>query len=175
MGARPIDVRVELDASTDRISAANPVNSVEPIYVWRPRDERAARHLAASLSRWSRFALDPGFAPSAGALYDRWIELVFSGSHEALAWRDAGEIAGLLTFRLASEAAWIELLVVDEARQGRGIASTLIAAFLSLARERGHDLARVKTQLRNTAALRSYERAGFAIRRATLVLHWWRS
>lgn len=82
-------------------------------------------------------------------------------------------MGALLTFVTEPDAR-IELLVVDRGRRSRGVGPRLARAFLNAAAAAGRERATVRTQLRNGAALRAYERAGFVIREVTMILHWWR-
>lgn len=173
LGARLVDVRLELSAPVKSLVAHTPSRSIEVIEEWSSDDRNAAIELAEDLSAWSRFARDPAFADSAARMYRKWIGMAFSGAHEALVWREQGRIAGILTSRLEPDAAWLELLDVNEGHRGRGIGLALVNAFLARAGTTARPVARVRTQLRNAGALRTYERAGFGLSRATLVLHWW--
>ena len=175
VGAVLTDIRADLSIPI----VADPVRGrdregVELIATWDAADREAAVRLAEDLSVWSRFALDPKLARYATELYRRWIGLAFEGANETLVSRGVPGIEGLLTFVRRPPEAVIELLVVADASRGRGIGSSLMQAFLGTASASGYATARVRTQLRNLSALRTYERAGFGIEAATLVLHWWR-
>jgi predicted GNAT family N-acyltransferase len=69
-------------------------------------------------------------------------------------------IATLRLLIVASEAR-ISRVAVERHWRGRGIASRMLDAAVSTARERGCDRARLASQLKATAL---YERAGFAVR-----------
>ena len=173
LGAQVVDVRLELSARVGDEVAHTSSSLVEVIGKWSSSDREAATALAEDLSTWSRFARDPAFADSAARMYRNWIGMAFSGEHETLAWRDQGRIAGILTSKLEPDAVWLELLDVNDGYRGRGIGLALVNAFLARAVATKRPVARVRTQLRNTGAVRTYERAGFGLSRATLVLHWW--
>lgn len=173
LGARVVDVRLELSALVGNTLAHTPSRPIEVVGEWSSSDREAATALAEDLSTWSRFARDPAFADSAARMYRSWIGMAFSGEHETLVWREQGRIAGILTSKLEPDAAWLELLDVHEGHRGRGIGLALVNAFLARAGATTPRVAKVRTQLRNTGAVRTYERAGFGLSRATLVLHWW--
>lgn len=174
VGARLIDTRVELAAALDGLPLSSDRSAaIEEVRTWSERDRSAARELAADLSRWSRFGLDPAFSGRAAAMYDRWIGQAFEGAHRTLVWRESGQIAGLLTFEIDGATAWIELLVVHHRYRGHGIGLALVRTFLTVARDAAASTARVRTQLRNSGAIVTYERAGLAVDRTTKVLHWW--
>lgn len=174
-GARLTDVRVEMEADLSEPPAADPGEGVEEIVTWDRRDIDDAVALSRALSTWSRFAADPLFAAHAARLYREWVGHAFSGAHGALVRRDGGRIVGLLTYRLATDPAWIELLAVRDDRRGKGVGTALSRAFLAKARAAQRGRARVRTQLRNVGAIRTYERAGFRVAACTFMLHWWRS
>jgi ribosomal protein S18 acetylase RimI-like enzyme len=75
---------------------------------------------------------------------------------------------GFLAVLETGDARVIDLVGVAPERQGRGVGSTLVDAFVR--RHRGHELV-VGTQLANVPSLRLYRRAGFAIARSAFVLH----
>lgn len=173
LGAHPVDVRIELALSLAGRRSDPPPASVEAPTSWAEHDRHALVSLAIEQSAWSRLARDPAFAAAVPRMYERWVGNVFSGHDEALVWREGGRIVGMLTTRPEPPIAWLELLDVHADGRGRGIGGALVREFLRRAALAGHREARVRTQLRNAAAIRTYERAGFAFSHATFVLHWW--
>lgn len=175
VGAVLTDIRVDLSIAVGAEPIQEPhVDGIEHVARWSDTDRRAATGLAERLSAWSRFRLDTRLTSYSDELYRRWISLAFTGAHEALVSRGTSGVNGLLTYTLGPIEAVIELLVVDDESRARGIGPSLIQAFLGRARASGCATGRVRTQLRNLSALRAYERAGFTLQAATLVLHWWR-
>ena len=85
---------------------------------------------------------------------------------------DAGVIAGSLTlavFRIPTGIrAWIEDVVVDERRRGRGIGEALTRRAIRLARDAGARTIELTSRPSREAANRLYERVGF-VRRETNV------
>ena len=105
----------------------------------------AVTALAGDQAAWSRFARDPALAGAVAGLYRTWVGHAFTG----------------------------ELIDVSAARRSHGTGLALVRAFLARAANASHSQARVRTQLRNTVAIRTYERAGFTLSRIGFVLHWW--
>jgi len=173
LGARPIDVRIELRVDLRRFVASAPHERVEAVGSWGTDDRVAASALVKLLSAESRFRLDPRFAPRVEDLYGRWLQRAFSGADNGLVWREHGEVVGLLTYRIEGSDAWLELLAVSSNMRGGGIGTALTNAFLLQAQGGNSRTARVRTHLRNLAAVRVYESAGFRMERCLLVLHRW--
>lgn len=173
LGARMVDARVEFTRPLDQADASIGPLDVEAVTRWSDGDRAAVTALAVEQSGWSRLARDPAFAGSVERLYETWVTKAFTGEHQAFVRREAGAVVGMLTGKQDGDVAWIELLDVDAEHRGRGIGAALVREFLERARAEGRREARVRTQLRNLPAIRTYERAGFTLDRVTLVLHWW--
>lgn len=75
-----------------------------------------------------------------------------------IAW-EAGEIIGLITFRLMGEEC--EILSLDSLRENRGIGTALTQKVICLAREAGLSKVKLITTNDNIRALRFYQRRGF--------------
>jgi ribosomal protein S18 acetylase RimI-like enzyme len=96
-------------------------------------------------------------------------EIVRSPACHLLLARDAGgAIVGTLTlamFRIPTGLrAWIEDVVVDEAKRGQGVGAELTNAAIRLARERGARTVDLTSRPSREAANRLYQRLGFALR-----------
>ncbi|MCB1499030.1 MAG: GNAT family N-acetyltransferase [Bauldia sp.] len=73
----------------------------------------------------------------------------------------------LLLFRSGSRVARLYSLAVDAGHRGRGLAAVLLADAERLARRRGCDRVRLEVRADNPAAIRLYERSGYAFRGLT--------
>lgn len=172
LGARVVDARIELSTPLEHPVAAAP-SSIETVVAWTPEDREAVTALAVDQAAWSRFARDPAFAGAVAGMYRTWVGHAFTGELDALVQRDGGRIVGMLMSEVKDGVPWIELIDVSAAHRGHGTGLALVRAFLARAANTGHSQARVRTQLRNTVAIRTYERAGFTLSRIGFVLHWW--
>jgi len=70
----------------------------------------------------------------------------------------------LLLFRAGSRVARLYSLALDAGHRGRGLATALLADAERLARRRGCDRLRLEVRVDNPAAVRLYERSGYAFR-----------
>jgi ribosomal-protein-alanine N-acetyltransferase len=79
-----------------------------------------------------------------------------------LAARDGGEIVGFLDIHIASGDAHINELGVTPSRQNEGIGWALMSYALALAKNEGCTVVSLEVRESNHAAIRLYEKAGFA-------------
>ncbi len=140
----------------------------------RPGDEAGVVALARRALRMSRFHRDPAIGVDvADALKGQWAANYFCGLRGdamTVAEGPSGEIAGfLLALRAADGAMVIDLVAVNEASRGRGLAASLTRAAQGLF-PRARRL-RVGTQAVNGAARRAYEKLGFEPAGTDHVLH----
>lgn len=97
--------------------------------------------------------------------------------HVLVACADGGEVAGvavlsfLFTLEHGGPAAWLDELYVADAYRGRGIGERLVAAALSVARERGCVALDLEVEPGHDAATRLYERLGFRRHRRVRWVH----
>lgn len=133
--------------------------------------------LAWQSGEYSRFRLDPNFAPAFfERLYSHWMRHSLSGG---LAWQvlvlgnPAGPVRGMLTLGERNGQAEIGLLAVDRPARGQGGGQRLLAAALASARQRGYNAIGVRTQLANAPACRLYAAAGFVLLAEQHVYHLW--
>ncbi|SHJ08631.1 dTDP-4-amino-4,6-dideoxy-D-galactose acyltransferase [Hymenobacter daecheongensis DSM 21074] len=122
--------------------------------------------LAIQSGCFSRYRLDPGFAPDVyERLYSRWIENSVSGARarEVLVYQPQpdAEATGLATLGIKHNRVNIDLLAVDAPMRGLGIGAKLIQAARQRTHAWGFRELEVVTQLDNEAACRMYERCGF--------------
>ncbi len=94
--------------------------------------------------------------------------MLASDAIDQLVAEDGDEIVGvatLVTFRIPTGMrAWIEDVVVDEARNGEGIGRALTEAMLERARQRGCVTVDLTSRPSRQAANRLYQRVGFEAR-----------
>jgi ribosomal protein S18 acetylase RimI-like enzyme len=83
-----------------------------------------------------------------------------------------GEPAGIALLARRGERMWCGGFGVVAAHRGRGHGHALAAAMVDEAREAGADHLSLEVLTRNTAALRVYEAAGFALQRRLLLVAW---
>ena len=86
-------------------------------------------------------------------------ECVDLGAADGFAAYEAGELVGLVTFRVAAGA--MEILSLDSVREGRGIGGALLDAAVAEARRAGCERVWLITTNDNLAALRFYQRRDF--------------
>ena len=172
-GFKLIDTAVTLSRASDaRVARGTSGVAVRPA---RPDDRDAVLDVASSSFTESRFHADPVVpGPVADQIKRDWAGAYFSGERgDRLLVADVdGAIAGfvaLLATGAGSERTHvIDLIAVARAAQSRGAGTALVAAAVA---EPGAALVRVGTQIRNTASLRLYLKAGFVIESSSYVLH----
>ena len=83
-----------------------------------------------------------------------------------------GEPSGIALLARRAQQAWCGGMGVTMDQRGRGLAQQLTAEMIRQAREAGASALTLEVLTRNIAAMRVYERAGFAVTRRLLVLVW---
>jgi len=131
-------------------------------------------HLGPAIDRlapWSRFASDPRFGTAvARDVYLHWVKSSAEDDTGLfLVAEEGGEIAGFMT---CEESSRMRICLIAANEGGRGVGTALAKAAFVWADSVNEDLW-VKTSLRNTAALRFYERSGFRIEDVTYSYHLW--
>ncbi len=141
-----------------------------------PRDADSVASTATAALTTSRFHLDPEVpAETASFVKSEWARSLALGSRgiRCRVVRQTGGVSGFLG-AIASEGdrdiLTIDLIAVRPEWQGRGVGAALVRDFLILAQAQGA-LARVGTQVANTAAVRFYEGLGFSLANCMYVLH----
>lgn len=139
----------------------------------RREDEGAAVALARASFTKSRFHNDP-LIPKAVAdeLKGEWVRNYFlraRGDAMVVA-EEGGRLTGFLLLLDAGDALIIDLVAVADRQRGRGVAAAMTRfAEASFPRK---SLIRVGTQIGNAAAIRSYQRMGFALERSQYIFHY---
>jgi ribosomal protein S18 acetylase RimI-like enzyme len=171
-GFRAVDVALTFAA--DAIAASPAIASVRFAQL---RDREAVEAIAGSAFRFSRFHLDPALpAALAHRVKARWAGNWFAGARGdgMVVAEDAGRVAGFLQLLWAKDGRLvIDLIAVDEASRGCGLATAMIgfAATHATGDARRPAGVVVGTQAANVASVRLYESLGFRLRDAQFVLH----
>jgi len=174
LGWRMVDMRVTLGIE---MSTAAKIDS--PMRLAGAGDLAYLKQLAISSHKDSRFYTDGKFPEAAcGGLFAAWIERSvhdpgFAGAVFVPEIAE-GKPAGYITCALKQGAGEIGLIAVDPAARRTGLGTRLLAQATSWFAAQGADRASVVTQGCNIAALRMYQRYGFAIESIQLWFHWWR-
>lgn len=181
-----LDLRLVLDCDVRQASLPAPRRAVR---AFRPDDLPALERIAATSFADSRFSLDPYF-PKARVpeMYRRWLhqrcmdvpDVVMRPADAVfVADGDDGQPAGFLTALLLPSAdntplGCVDLVAVDGRTRGQYIGESMTRTALRWFAEQGCHTVEVVTQGRNVAAQRTYQRCGFAVRRAQMWYHkWW--
>ena len=155
------------DQTADRPTAIRPVTDFTP----------QLESLAWQSGEYSRFRLDPHFAPAVFQhLYSEWLRNSLNGqiARQVLAWHDAaGTACGLLTLGEKNGRADIGLLAVDAAVRGQRVGQALVEAAKTQARAWHYDALQVVTQAANESACRFYEKCGFGLAHEEHIYHLW--
>lgn len=171
VGFRLIDTNVYLEKpiSRKRTAADGRIRRSEP------RDREGVMKVAAGSFRYSRFHLDGAFSrKTADRVKAQWAGGFFAGTrgNALVVAEEAGEICGFLLLIDSFDKILIDLIAVDPAFRGRGIATGLIR----FAEAGGRNCAAigVGTQIANTPSLKLYEGLGFRIASSQYVFHYHR-
>ena len=173
-GARLVDRKVTFAMPLPpAVASATEIANIETTTTYTPQLES----LAWQSGEYSRFRLDPRFAPTVFQhLYSQWLRNSLAGSiaRRVLVWRDAaGHELGLLTLGEKNGRADIGLLAVDAAARGQGVGQQLVAAAQSQAAAWGYAELQVVTQRDNELACRFYEKCGFVLVSEEHIYHLW--
>jgi dTDP-4-amino-4,6-dideoxy-D-galactose acyltransferase len=168
-GFRLMDVRVGLARASAEVAEDARVRP------FAQADLTALRAIARASHRATRFYADPRFPEDrCDELYDVWITRSVEG------WADAvfvaehdGRPAGYLSLHGGAERSTIGLVAVAEGARGSGLGAALVDRGIAWAYERGLPEIGVVTQGRSAAALRVYERRGFAVETLGFWFHRW--
>lgn len=138
----------------------------------RPQDEARVREIAGGAFSQSRFHLDPGIPrEAADALKAAWAGNFFSGGRgdAMVVAEEDGTVAGFLLLLVAADVLVVDLVAVDAAWRGRGLAKAML---LFAGASGPFRLYRVGTQASNPAAMALYASLGFRPARASHVFHY---
>ena len=173
LGANKIDERITLTRS---ISSCETVVEVAGGFAVL-KDRRDLLQLAWQSAELSRFKKDPRLPPDSWReLYRIWIDKSLDGrmADAILVERDEQGVAGMITVSVQNGIGKIGLFAVDARARGRGLGSQLLHRASSWFAIQGCHEATVVTQGDNEIALKSYRNAGYTIKEAVSVFHWWR-
>lgn len=122
---------------------------------------------------YSRFHLDPHIANEVANVVKReWVRNYFKGKrgeHMVVA-RVKGEIAGFVQILERDRVFIIDLIAVGASFRGMGIARSMIAHCLN--RYKDFSMARVGTQIANTASMNLYLKCGYKLESAKYIFHY---
>ena len=161
--------KVEIDVCTDPVEEAATVIT----RFARPEDEDDAIAVAGRAFEFSRFHMDPHFPTAIGGkVKAEWTRNFFRGERgdEMVVVTAERKAVGFLLLIEEPEGLFvIDLIAVDCAWRGRGIAGNMIA----FAEQRLDGIKRmeVSTQITNQPSVSLYENIGFRFRGAQYVLH----
>ena len=161
-GGRLVDIRVELECRQLSMPASASVRLATSA------DREIVLQGAARLAGQSRFRRDPRIPfERVEAMYRIWGRKCLEEGTVALPSNGEG---GLVGTRSSDEAVHVELVWVDAAARGQGLAASLVAAAVEPLQPK---LAHVATQAGNVPALRLYGALGFQTTSVTSILHFW--
>ena len=179
-GFRTMDTQVTLHYGGKRPEAVIAVDPAVTIAEFVPADLEALQELSAVAYVESRLFADRNLPVEATReLHRLWIENDCRGRAQQLLVahlekRAVGYIACLIhpgDFRYGTrDCGDIDLISVDSAARGRGVGGALVEAALMWFLGKVDDVV-VKTQVTNYRAIALYQRSGFLLRQAQLVLH----
>ena len=137
---------------------------------------RQLRWLAWQSAEFSRFRIDPAMPTGAWRrMYSTWMykSLTRELADQVLVERVDGAIVGMLTIKYLQRQAEIGLFAVAPDLRGRGIGRRLLAAARHHGLANDCDGLQVVTQGTNLPACRIYESAGYELRTAYNIFHFW--
>jgi ribosomal protein S18 acetylase RimI-like enzyme len=168
LGFTLIDTNLRL--STER--TAIPAVEQNEVAFAKPDMEAAVGAIAERAFVFDRFHRDPRTAQNAGIIKRDWARNFFSGRRGewmVVASRSGAPVGFLQLLRSAAGELVIDLIAVDPARFGQGLASAMIGFAAQHCDVPGPVV--VGTQLANVRSIRLYERLGFRLRSAQYVFH----
>lgn len=173
LGFKVITVNVQLFCKSLPVSGSiDPTN----VRLVSPTDESAIRRIARESFSYDRFHVDSKIpSPNADAVKEQWAANYFSGQRGDALFVVEQEFhpAGFLLAIDSKEKGFIiDLIAVDRAFQGRGLAASLIsyAHNFFFNKNSGAGIT-VGTQISNTCSLRLYQKYGFEFSSANYILH----
>lgn len=138
--------------------------------------ERNDQLLEIADFQFSKFTEDPELAKRGGHLvYHQWLINSFekSGKFYALSMNENGDINGFLLHSYSDDACVIELIAVSKAATKSGIGKGLFNAVEYSAYQKGFNILKVGTQVRNMGAINFYQKVGFKQVGCHQVYHLW--
>lgn len=174
-GAVQVDRKVTFTMPVDAADARLAVN---PLIKSAHAYSKGLEDLVWQSGKYSRFRLDPHFAPGTyERLYARWLRnsLARRLAREVLVYQaePQGPEIGLLTLGLKPCFTDIGLLAVGTATRGGGVGQQLVLAARQLTAEWGLAELRVVTQLDNQPGCAFYRKCGFTEHKVEHIYHLW--
>ena len=173
-------VRSGYDVVDVRFTMKVEVATMESTAPWQPaeaNESEAIISIARDAFRNSRFFTDPHLPNErCQDFYGTWARNSMTGqlADVVLLEREREHITGFVTVRLGDDGnASLPLVATSPQHQGRGVASRMLEQAISWTASNGAVRLEVVTQLSNTAAIRTYESAGFRFAQADVWLHRW--
>jgi len=169
-----VDVRIELNwsikAGTMSSAAESDVRAVQLA------DIEPLKEIARDAHTDSRFFFDSRFGKERAAeLFASWIAIDCGGRADQVFVVDGSDarVAGYISCCSKAGANQISLIGVANEFQGRGLGQALVRGGLSWFRSVGAETVSVVTQMRNVAAQRLYQAAGFRTASVKVWYHRW--
>jgi ribosomal protein S18 acetylase RimI-like enzyme len=174
VGFSMVDGRVELSWSikTGTMSSA-PQNGVRAVQL---ADIEALKVIARGAHTDSRFFFDSRFGKERAAdLFATWIAIDCGGRADKVLVVDSSDTraVGYISCYSKAGANQISLIGVANEFRGRGLGQALVAGGLGWFRSAGAETVSVITQMRNVAAQRLYQAAGFRTASVKVWYHRW--
>ncbi len=131
-------------------------------------------NISASSFQYSRFKVDPYLdSNKSQKVYLKWCQSAFDKSDKYFAvCEKEGSIEGYALFHI-DKALVIELIAVEEKKQGEGIGSAIMNQLICYCQEKNIDEIRVGTQAENKNAVRFYQKKGFSLDEVHTIYHYW--
>jgi len=171
-----VDVRVTLETGLPAPTASQSQIDTVPMRLAEASDIEQLKSIARESHHDSRFYFDGHFPRErCDALYAQWIEKSCRGDAGAV-WVPGGaaEPEGYISCHLDNGGIGrIGLVAVAPWATGRGRGSALVRRALQWFDEQGAERATVVTQARNAAAMRMYQKCGFAVQATQVWYHKW--
>ena len=134
--------------------------------------------LAMTAGLHSRFFRDKNISSSKSEdLYRIWIEKSVRGelADIVLVYREAGVIIGFITLLTKLKNAFVSLLAVNPAFEGRGVSFALMNSTEAILYSKKYKVVKSQTQDQNRKALLIYKRQGMEFGEKHFVYHLWRN
>jgi dTDP-4-amino-4,6-dideoxygalactose transaminase/ribosomal protein S18 acetylase RimI-like enzyme len=135
------------------------------------QDQESIKKISREIEKVSRFYKDNNLRAKVRSLYSKWIHNSLSNGYtdDCLVVRKKGNIIGFVTLRIIDDSCVsIDLIVVDDKHQGKGVGSKLIDQIKS--KYKYYDI-EVGTEAENKNAVKFYINNEFEIKDYQVVLH----
>lgn len=127
-------------------------------------------YLALESGRFSRFKVDSRLAHGEfEKLYGSWVLKAWENQTLIV----AADYSGFISYSTDTSSAQIGLIAVDACQQGKGIGKLLVQSAERKAKSEAARVMKIATQANNSAAVRLYEKLGYALVERVLVYHYW--